>query len=573
MAKKISTLPIGAKVKDLQSTYFGKPIIFQIADKNHSGYPVNSVTLITEKIICFKCLDAREPNNFTNVDAVKRGNNNYRLSNLNKWLNSVGSWYTPQHEHDKPPHSYYVSDSRNPYDTESGFLTHFSQQLRNVLMETTIKVARPNIYANKNSYLNENYEYMSAKVFLASLIEVGLETSYVNGIAEGSKLSLFSDNNSRKAYSTAEAARQSNHYNDWWLRSPYAGYSYYMNHISSSGEHSYSCAYDSFCGVRPLCNLKSEILVSDSPDSDGAYKIEWNQPPNSPSIIKVPEVIKSNKTAKISWGTALDPEGGSIGYELERKVDSSGWTRIYKGINKEFTDNIVKGWETVAYRVKAYDNHGAESGYTTGSTRTVKNNEDPTINTSTDGDLGAKTGPFNLSYSVNDEDTGQTLTVKEYIDGAQKRNYAANKGKTYNLQVTKENWQELLNGSHNIKIVVEDNEEGRAEKTFTFSKNETEIELEIKTPLPADDRVTKAIVSIVAQISEGATMSVEVCNNAFDAYPTWEDATGAVKRNSKIFIKNQTKTASKWGFNVRVKVKRNGVSGDCHITSIGGNYE
>ena len=49
MAKKLSTLPIGAKIKDLQSSYFGKPIIWQIADKNHAGYPSNAVTLIRRK--------------------------------------------------------------------------------------------------------------------------------------------------------------------------------------------------------------------------------------------------------------------------------------------------------------------------------------------------------------------------------------------------------------------------------------------------------------------------------------------------------------------------------------------
>ena len=572
MAKKLSTLPVGAKVKDLQSTYFGKPIIFQIADKNHNGYPVNSVTLITEKIICLKASDAKEPSN-GNGDRQNYGNNNYRLSNINKWLNSVGSWYAAQHGQDAPPTSGNVWDSKNPYDAEAGFLTGFSQQMKNALMETTLKTVKPSTDGG-------NSENVTAKVFLASTTEVGLANE--NGIAEGSKLALFTDDNSRKAYPTAEAVSRSNYTTSsltasqpwyWWLRTPYASTSYSVRGVYSSGALSYNSAYYGHYGVRPLCNLSSEILVSDSPDSDGAYRIEWNQPPNPPSGITVPEVIKSNKTAKISWGTALDPEGGSIGYELERKVDGNSWTRIYKGINKEITDNIVKGWGTVAYRVKAYDNHGAESGYTTGPTRTVKNNEDPTINTSAGSDLGAKTGPFNLSYSVNDEDAGQTLTAKEYINGVQKRSYTANKGQTYNLQITKENWQELLNGSHNLKIVVEDSEGGRTEKTFIFSKNETEIELEIKTPLPADDRVTKAIVSIVAQIPEGATMSVEVCNNAFDTTPTWEDATGAVKRNSKIFIKNQTKTASKWGFNVRVKVKRNGASGDCHITSIGGNYE
>ncbi len=571
MAKKISTLPIGAKVKDLQSTYFGEPFIFQIADKNHSGYPVNSVTLITEKIICLKAPDAKEPNN-GNRDRQNHGNNNYRLSNINKWLNSIWSWYAAQHEQDAPPNAGNLHNGHNPYDTENGFLTNFSQQFRNALMETTLRVV-------KSSIDGGSYENVSVNMFLASTTEAGLANE--NGVAEGSRLALFSDDNSRKAYPTEEVVSRSKHTGlfttnqpwYWWLRTPYASYSYLVRCVYPYGSLSDGYACESLYGIRPLCNLSSEILVSDRSDSDGAYRIEWNQPPNPPSGITVPEVIKSNKTAKISWGTALDPEGGSIGYELGRKVDSNGWTRIYKGINKEFTDNIVKGWGTVAYRVKAYDNHGAESGYTTGPTRTVKNNEDPTINTSTGGDLGAKTGPFNLSYSVNDEDTGQNLTVKEYIDGTQKRNYTASKGQTYNLQVTKENWQELLNGSHNLKIVVEDSEGGGAEKIFTFSKNETEIELEIKTPLPADDKVTKAIVSIVAQIPEGVKMSVEVCNNAFDTSPTWEDATAAVKRNSKIFIKNQTKTASKWGFNVRVKVKRNGASGDCCITSIGGNYE
>lgn len=572
MAKRISELPIGAKVKDVDTKYYGQPIVWLIADKNHKGYPTNSITLISEDILCLKCFDAKEPGSWY-IDRQNCGNNSYRLSNINKWLNAVGSWYVSQHRQDSPPNAENVNDGYNPYNTESGFLTNFSQQLRNALMETTLRVVKPNIDGG-------GYESVSAEVFLASTTEVGLANE--NGVEEGSRLALFFDNNSRKAYPTAEAVSRSNYTTSslttsqpwyWWLRTPYASNSCTVRYVASFGKLNDGGACNGYYGVRPLCNLSSEIWVSDSPDSDGAYRIEWNQPPNPPSGITVPEVIKSNKAAKISWGTALDPEGGSIGYELERKIDSNGWTRIYKGINKEFTDNIVKGWGTVAYRVKAYDNHGAESGYTTGPTRTVKNNEAPTINTSAGSDLGTKTGPFNLYYSVNDEDTGQTLTVKEYINETQKRSYTVDKGQTYNLQVTKENWQELLNGNHNLKIVVEDSEGGRAEKTFTFSKNETEIELEIKNPLPADDIITKAIVSIVAQIPEGATMSVEACNNAFDEEPAWEDMTTRVKKGSKLFFKNKDKTSEKWGFNIRVRVNRNGATGDCYITGIGGNFE
>ena len=570
MAKKLRTLPVGAKVKDVQSTYRGKPIIWTVADKNHPGYPGESVTLITEKIIALKAVDAREP---TNSDSDRRnyGNNRYRYANIVKWLNSEGIWYNAQHGQDAAPNSWEVS--YNPYTNEQGFLTGFSQNFKNAIKETNLTVV-------KSSTDGGGSESVSAKVFLASTTEVGLENE--NGIAEGSKLALFSDDNSRKAYPTAEAVSNSDYTSStlttsqpwyWWLRTPCASNSCSVRYVGTSGALGYyNSAYTGYYGVRPLCNLQSEILVSDNPESDGAYRIEWNQPPTTPNGINVPAVVRSNKTAKITWGTSTDPEGGSVGYQLERKVDSGSWQNIYRGINRNYTDTITKGWVTVAYRVKAYDNHNAESSYQTGPTRMVVNNADPVI-AADQTQLGAKTGPFNVGYSITDEDSGQTLTAKEYIDTEQKRSHTVVSGQNYSLQVVKEEWQRLLNGAHTLKIEATDSEGGAAEKVFNFTKNETEIEVKLKNPLPADDKVTKAIVSVVATIPQGATMTVEVCNNGNDAMPSWEDATQAVKTNQKIFIRNETKTAANWGFNVRVKVKRNGAIGDCFIESIGGNYE
>ena len=55
MSKTLGSLTVGAKIEvPVLSAYqsrFGSKIVFKIADKNHSGYPSNSVTLITEKII------------------------------------------------------------------------------------------------------------------------------------------------------------------------------------------------------------------------------------------------------------------------------------------------------------------------------------------------------------------------------------------------------------------------------------------------------------------------------------------------------------------------------------------
>ncbi len=119
-----------------------------------------------------------------------------------------------------------------------------------------------------------------------STTEIGLADE---GYAEGSKLALFSDNTSRQAYPTALCVSNSE-YTDaslntgspwyWWLRTPYASDARVVRHVYSDGSLDNNSAYNGTIGVRPACNLPSSILVSDSPDTDGAYTIQWGTMPN-----------------------------------------------------------------------------------------------------------------------------------------------------------------------------------------------------------------------------------------------------------------------------------------------------
>ena len=88
-------------------TIHGKPIVWLVADTNHTGYPSNSVTLVTNQIIKMLCFDAKESAN-SNSDRRSYGNNRYIYSNLRQWLNSAaaaGAWYTAQHSADAAPTS------------------------------------------------------------------------------------------------------------------------------------------------------------------------------------------------------------------------------------------------------------------------------------------------------------------------------------------------------------------------------------------------------------------------------------------------------------------------------------
>ena len=572
MAKALSSLAAGALVKDTGTLYNGKAIVWKIADKNHAGYPANSVTLITERIISLKCFDAIESGN-SDSDRKRYGNNRWIYANIRQWLNSqaaAGQWYSAQHGQDAPPSNANVWDNYNEYQQEAGFLAGFSANFLAALLTTTRTVGKAQVDGGGT-------ESCTDKIFLATCTEVGLS----GDVTAGSKLAIFSNDASRQAKPTAEAVSKSEYTNSslnanspwyWWLADAYASNSYDVRRVHSSGALLWDAACSGDWGVRPLCNIKSDILVSDNPDSDGAYTIIWNRAPSAPSTITVPETVRGGSTLEISWGTSTDADGNLSGYILERQNNGGSWAQVYKGINRNYTDNITFGWTSVAYRVRAYDSAGAESANTTSQTRTVVNNTPPTISGS-DSDLGAKTGAFSQTYTVTDVDSGQTITVVEKIDGVQKRSYTATSGQEYTFNVTADEWVKLSNGSHTLTITATDNYGGAATRTYTFSKNETEIEITLATPLPADAMITKAIMSVTRQIPAGAEFTVEVCNNGNDDSPTWEDVTQAVNSGSKFFLSNETKTAESWGFNFRIKVKRNGASGDCFISSVGGNFE
>ena len=110
-------------------------------------------------------------------------------------------------------------------------------------------------------------------------------------------------------------------------------------------------------------------------------KVEFNYPPDAPSTITVPGgSIYSSTPVNISWSASADPDGDSVGYELERQLDGSGsFTQIYRGSARSYQDTIPAGTHTsVIYRVRAYDSEGNYSSYCTGPVRFVINNTAPT---------------------------------------------------------------------------------------------------------------------------------------------------------------------------------------------------
>lgn len=529
-------------MKSVNTKYNGAVIRF-VVGKQAS----DRVGLVTERIICLKAFDAKEPSN-GNSSRQQYGNNRASVSNLLLWLNSAaaaGGWYTAQHSADAPPTSANVWSSHNPYDQEAGFLSFFEANFRNALLDDTITVAKNTVTDGGGS------EQITRKVRLLTETEVGLGNE--NGIVEGAQWPLFTDANSRKAYPTAEAVSQSTYtssslsatqYWHYWLLTPNAGYAYNARSVYSDGSLGNSSAYHGSGGVRPALFLAPDTLVSDTTDTDGAYIIQWNQPPTTPSSISH-ATPRAGQTLTITTGGSTDPEGNAISYVWERRVDSGVWTQIGITTAKSITDTVPTSGTNYQVRVKAADSNGAESAYKTGTATAISYNTNPTISGS-DQNVGAKTAPLSYAYTVTDaEAASQVLTVKETVTNGSEtitlRQYTATSG-AQNTADLSSVWLRLLTGTHVLTIEVIDGAGGSATRKITFSRTVTRIAA--SRAISTDAMVTKVFLSLYPDQPVDATLHCEVTNNPFDAAPVWEDITGKVGR----FVHTFTNTTAVNGF-------------------------
>lgn len=560
MAQKLSALPIGAKVKF--GTIYGERIVWKVADKNHAGYPDNSVTLVTDQIIKCLCFDSPEPSSASEQRRA-HGNHRYDLSNIRQWLNSeaaAGVWYTAQHNADNSP---------GDYNAAAGFLNAFSADERGALLDTTIK-------ALKRSIDGSGFEFCIDKMFVLSNAEMGY------GSENGSLVKLFE--NGSNVIATLTASAVSNHPNateynmvankayDYWTRDPYENYDGCLVFlVNEDGSIGYTFARVPVIGLRPACNLSADLLVADTIDSSGCYTLIYNRPPSTPEYINVPTQMYEGESATVSWSLSTDPDGNLEGYILEQKVNTNIWEQVYKGPDRIYTVPEMYGVSAVQYRVKAYDTNNAMSDYVTSPSITVISNRAPVID-GADGDLGVFVEtPPHFTYVVSDADT-DVVNVVEKFDGKVIKEYAATLDAQNAMTFDATAWLNVLNGAHTFEVVATDPDGGTAVRTVTFVKNVASIKFEKTVAVEASTMPTRALVNIQGNFPSGCELKVWLCNNGNDSSPTWEDATQNALLGGKFYFNNTVKTAGTWGVKIKVELNRGTATETCFIQSVGANF-
>ena len=565
MAQSLSNLPIGAKIKFGKHSINGEtaqPIIWWVVAKNH--YDSSSITLFPEKVIDIRIYDADEPTNPI-TGRGDGGNNRYSVSNIHQWLNSNQlDWYVPQHDYDAPP----------DYQNRPGFLYNFTNAEYNAIKTTTVK-------SNLAGRDGGGYDTITAKIFLPACEELNLlNNNEVKDNEMGRAWGYPSDivqvrgvmTSQVKAYTQVDIGEETAI--NYFVRnvgSSVATVVEVFGYISSWAFASGVGAATYQRGIRPVMNLSSTLSISDTTDSDGCYTAIWNSAPPVPSTINVP-TLYGGKTAIISWSKVTDPDGDTVTYQLESSINGGAYTTIYSGSNLSYTSTISFGMTSVQYRVRAMDSKGATSGYIASGNKSVINNNAPVISSSwSSNSVGTRSSEFAVDYTVTDVESS-TLTVTEEIDGVKIRSYTATSGVKNEFSVKGTTWLTLSIGQHTIRITASDGLDNTV-KTFTFVKSVSSFTVQNNNPIAASTRPSRIKVSVIRNIPAEATLKIEVCNNGFDSSPTWEDATSSMNSGLVYLFSNTTKTSTNWGVLIRVTVNRNGGSGECYVSSIGGNFE
>ena len=222
--------------------------------------------------------------------------------------------------------------------------------------------------------------------------------------------------------------------------------------------------------------------------------------------------------------------------------------------------------------VWAEDDQGGKSTEVVRKFRVIHNRA-PIISDQ-DRNLGTIKSSPSITYTAADPEENP-FTITEKINGSTIRSYSGVPNRQETLTIPANKWLMLEPGvPHTLTITAADEQGKSSSRTFTFTRQVNEILFEgLQVPMETDIAAERILLTPDWQIPLGAEVRVEVCNNGFDAEPTWEDCTIPAKMGRGYAFLNTVKTAEKWGVNFRVRIQKGTATSEASLSGIGGAYD
>lgn len=345
---------------------------------------------------------------------------------------------------------------------------------------------------------------------------------------------------------------------------------------ASSGNYEWFGGYDKIYHQRYVTGNTLER------GNDGAFpdQLKWGYLPvlellNIPPTISGSDSNLGDKTQTFSVSYTVNDEDSNDILTITEKLNGTTVRTINNAVrNQSYSFSVTSSqfanlalYETSTIEITVSDGKlSATRTYTFRKTNTA-----PVINYTGSDNLGIINSKPTIKYTVTDAE-GDDITITERLNGKVLQTYTVSSGTECTVNIPNISWLGCGNSTNTIEINARDSAGGSSNKTITFTRAIDRIEV-ITNPIKTDKAVTKISLE-VGWNTENASGQVFVCNNAYDAHPTWENMTNSVGSNLVYNLTNTTKTAAEWGVSVKVIVKKDGGStGEVSLYSIKGTYE
>lgn len=362
---KIKDMELGSVVKF--GDFHGETPMFWIKTaQDHQTYPDNSSTIYHKDIYAIRYFDAAEPEN-PNSEIKIHGCNNWKLSNLRQWSNSdgdQGEWFTPQYVYDTAP----IGIEKDGivfsnYNDDSGFLTNFSEDELNLILDTTHYYHGPD-----GIQLSD-----TDKFFLPTSVEIGLRDSSweESVIGDGFNWNYFTDNESRYCYPTEDVVEST----DGVTSVVASDKPLYYPLCDTPGDKSQVCSCDAgnlagqlstrycnvaFLGMRLACNIDGDAEF-ELDEYDGVYYPVFEEPNDAPTVTMSASDLGDIKETPIISFNIYDVDDNTLtvnAFMDETKVIDNESYEIPDGSR---TITYTPDWDSLEYGFHRFEVHVTDS--------------------------------------------------------------------------------------------------------------------------------------------------------------------------------------------------------------------
>lgn len=317
------------------------------------------------------------------------------------------------------------------------------------------------------------------------------------------------------------------------------------------------------------------IKATDSQSAVATRIYRWTKINNAPLISGSDKDLGEKNTAFTLTYQVSDADNDIVNVveKVNDKVirnlnNASKNTDLYLNITQEQILSFEVG-KTNTIEIEAADTKGGVSY----RRYTFKKTNLPPIISGNDRDLGVIDKVLTYSYSVTDPENDDIFVDVLIDDAYVERDVKVEAGKSYKVEVKGLDLLKLKPSKHTLKIMATDKKSDKVVRLINFTRDPKRLVVMSAKPIETDAAAKKFYFNPVWKVAVGAEGKIEICNNGFDANPTWEDATSTVKVGKTYNFTNKTKKANKWGIAVKMTINKNNATAISYIATAGGAFE